>query len=356
MTRLLRIGIITIVVFVSAASVTAFGQQPLCGPDRDPLIDQLIDYLGFETSHRDALVYRGEIVHTGMVAGESLPEELAVAGVMLIVERPIEETVEVYLDDESFRTHQGVAKHGALPEGADEAGVRAALAGAGLEGDESAEARLMVASKAGGKLNLSSHEFTRFAALDPRDPVLVAEASTVYREILADRFLAFRDDGLGGIEPYDRGGKKRVSPSLELTSAIESMHFLNQHFPDFGVALRHSAGSHDTTNGHRDFWIKKTMDGRPLFALSHQVIVEQPGYAIAGDIQFFVGHSYNSMLTVIGAAACGPNTLVVAVNHTFTDQVTGFGSSVKKKIGRNKVAEEMARHFEVLRTSLHARP
>lgn len=333
----------------------SYGQGAMCGPDRDPLIDQLIEYLGFDASHRDAMVSRGEVIHTGMAAGESLPEELAVAGVMLIVKRPIEETVEVYLDDESFRTHQGVAGHGALPEGADEAGLRDALAGAALEADEFSEARLMAGVKPGEKLNLSTLEFDRLTALDPRDPALVAKASAIYRDILAGRFTSFRESGLGGIEPYDRGRKKSLSPSFELTSALESMLFLNQHFPDFGAALRHTPGSLDAGTRHRDFWIKKDMDGRPLFALSHQVIIERPGYAIAGDIQFFVGHSYNSMLTIIGAVACGENTLVVAVNHTFTDQVTGFGSSVKKQIGRKKVAEEMAGHFEVLRTSLHQR-
>jgi len=356
MTQVPRIGIITIVAIVAATSGTAFGEQPLCGPDRDPLIGQLIDYLGFETSHRDALVYRGEIIHTGMAAGESLPEELAVAGVMLIVQRPIEETVEVYLNDESFRSHQGVASFGALPEDADDARLRQVLGGAGLEADESAEARLMAGAKPGEKLNLSSREFDRLAVLDPRGLALVAKASAAYREILLGRYQAFRDGGLGGIEPYDRGRKKSVSPFSELASAIESMHFLNQHFPEFRVALRRAPVSHDATTGHRDFWIKKKIDGRPLFVLSHQVIVERPGFAIAGDIQFFVGHSYNSMMTVIGAVACGENTLVVAVNHTFTDQVTGFGSSVKKQIGRKKVAEEMAGHFDVLRTSLHSRP
>ena len=180
--------------------------------------------------------------------------------------------------------------------------------------------------------------------------------SAAYREILAHRLVEFRENGLFGIEPYARGRDKSISPSRELAAAIDSMLFLEQHFPDFVRALRHNPTTDGETGESRDFWIKKVMDGRPLFVLSHQVIVKAPTHAVAGDLQFFAGHSYNSMLTVIGAVACGTNTLVVAVNHTFTDQVTGFGSSVKKQIGRKKVAEEMAGHFEVLRASLHQRP
>lgn len=344
-----------LMIATSAAGVVS-GQQPLCGPDRDPLIDQLIAYLGFEPSHRDAMVVRGEIIHTGMAAGETLAEELAVAGVMLIVQRPMEETVEVYLNDESFRSHQGIAEHGTVPEGAEEAGVMAALQKVRFDPGELAEARLVAEAKAGPKLNLSQPEIFHLTALDPRDPSLIEKASTAYREVLTRRFLAFRENGLDRIEPYDRGRGKSVSPSDELQAAISSMRFLREHFPDFVTALRHSRGGHGAVDEHRDFWIKKRIDGRPLFVLSHQVIVDRPGYAIAGDIQFFVGHSYNAMLTVIGASACGENTLVVAVNHTFTDQVTGFGSSLKKQVGRKRVAEEMARHFEVLRTSLHSRP
>ena len=44
----------------------------------------------------------------------------------------------------------------------------------------------------------------------------------------------------------------------------------------------------------------------------------------------------------------------MAVNHTSTEQVTGLGSGIKKKVGRKVVAEEMARQFNDLRATLEA--
>jgi hypothetical protein len=43
---------------------------------------------------------------------------------------------------------------------------------------------------------------------------------------------------------------------------------------------------------------------------------------------------------------------VFAVNHTFTDQVTGFGSTVRRTVARNLVASELARQLEETRKRL----
>jgi hypothetical protein len=40
------------------------------------------------------------------------------------------------------------------------------------------------------------------------------------------------------------------------------------------------------------------------------------------------------------------------VSRFFTDRVTGFGSGLKKNIGRRQVVEAMAEHFEELRREL----
>jgi hypothetical protein len=46
-------------------------------------------------------------------------------------------------------------------------------------------------------------------------------------------------------------------------------------------------------------------------------------------------------------------SLVFAVNHTFTDQVTGIGSSVRRSIARNLVATQLAGQLEETRNRLN---
>ena len=42
-------------------------------------------------------------------------------------------------------------------------------------------------------------------------------------------------------------------------------------------------------------------------------------------------------------------TVVVYTNHTFTDQVAGFGGSVKRSIGRRMMATKLEEMFNVER-------
>lgn|GEM_PF-2184154 len=41
-----------------------------------------------------------------------------------------------------------------------------------------------------------------------------------------------------------------------------------------------------------------------------------------------------------------------AINHTFTDQVTGFASDLKRSVARKEIASRLARHLETVREKL----
>jgi hypothetical protein len=58
------------------------------------------------------------------------------------------------------------------------------------------------------------------------------------------------------------------------------------------------------------------------------------------------------MLTLVGVIPYADASLVFAVNHTFTDQVTGMGSSVRHSIARNLVASQLAQQLEETRKRL----
>jgi hypothetical protein len=58
------------------------------------------------------------------------------------------------------------------------------------------------------------------------------------------------------------------------------------------------------------------------------------------------------MLTLIGCIPTDSGTVVLSVNRLFTDQVTGFGSRLKKRVGRKQIGKAVAEHFRALREEL----
>ena len=51
------------------------------------------------------------------------------------------------------------------------------------------------------------------------------------------------------------------------------------------------------------------------------------------------------MLTIIGCMPYEGGSVVFCTNRTFTDQVTGFGSSLKRSVGRQRIEDAISEHF-----------
>lgn len=329
-------------------------QESLCGAERAKLIDQMMFHLGFDPSYKVSMVKEGRILHTAMPEFEQLPEDLVVTGAMLVIRRPMQEVVEAFLDEETLHQGQGVVQHQNIPAELADSGLATAFGGVNFVQTEGSEVEKLLEFKHGHQFNLSQEELNRFRAISSRDRAASEKVSSQYRTLMEERYKAYRQKGLRGIAPYVRKGGKIVSAAEELIAAVEAATFLRQYFPAFVTALLQYPQKQEGVTGHRYFWIKKTVEGRPVYVLCTHTLALQDSFSVAADMQFYVGHSYNALLTFIGAFDCNKDTLVVAVNHTFTEQVTGLGSSIKKKVGRKVVAEEMARQFEDLRTMLEA--
>jgi hypothetical protein len=102
------------------------------------------------------------------------------------------------------------------------------------------------------------------------------------------------------------------------------------------------------------YWFKNRLDHRPVFQLCHYMTDIRNHYAIVAELQFYVEHTYNSMLTVIGCVPYENGTVVFCINRTFTDQVAGFGSSLKRNIGRRRIEDSISKYFAKLRRMLEA--
>ena len=75
--------------------------------DLSEIVRDAMRYLDFDASLSEALM-QGEILFTGMPKLEVLDEEIAVAGAMLIINRPMADIVEVVLSGATFRAHSNL--------------------------------------------------------------------------------------------------------------------------------------------------------------------------------------------------------------------------------------------------------
>ena len=70
--------------------------------------------------------------------------------------------------------------------------------------------------------------------------------------------------------------------------------------------------------------------------------------------QYYVGNTYNSQAIGAWAVTVEDGTFVIYANATYTDQVTGALTRLKRSVGRGQVAKGLRAHFEKLRADVEA--
>ncbi len=321
-------------------------------PSVQPFIDDAMVELGFDPAQKTDLESR-KILSVGLADIERQPNELTVGAVMMLVRRPLDVVAEALVNDASFRVNTDVLEYRTIGDGSESReAIEAAFRGIAYTEEESAEAVKLLRVKAGSEFNFSSGEIAAFRSIDDAENDARESVSSKMADVLRGRFLAYLENGLESVEPYARSGKKSASPRRELTVAFSALELLERHFPAFYMTLLRFPERLPNDTLSRFYWMKRKSGGRPAFVLVHRLEQYRGDYVVAAELQFYVGHSYNSMLTLIACVPTEEGTLVLSINRLFTDQVTGLGSSLKKKFGRRQVVEAMAEHFEELREEL----
>ncbi len=336
---------------ITSLQLTFAGSDSILPP---VTIEQIMQHLGFDQSQKQALL-NGKILSTGMPAKEKMREELAVAAVMLVVRAPMEKVVASFLDGESFRQNSDIIEYQMIRDSA-KAGAPAQkkFKTIAFTRKESTEVKKLLEFRGGSTFNLGKDEIDRFQGIDSKDPAVRDKVSAVYRRILLKRYEAYLSGGLEAVKPYERSRGQRSYPRRELTVATGSIKLLENHFHKFYTSLLKYPESVSRGSQSEFYWFKNRLDDRPTFQLSHYIGDIRDHYGIIAEIQFYVGHTYNSMLTVIGCVPYEGGTVVFSMNRTFTDQVTGFGSNLKRSVGRRRIEDAISDHFKKLRTMLES--
>lgn len=227
-----------------------------------------------------------------------------------------------------------------------------AFADVGFTADEADEVKKLLQAKAGNTFNFSQEElgWVREAAAGGDEPAQAA--AKVMRRVLANRYLAYRKSGLDGLAPYARGGKDLSRPGTELAATTEAMPVVRKRLPEFYSAYRHYPKTDGKGVHNRFFWEKKSIDGRPMFSVRHELVEDRPDYAAIGIRDFYIDNNLDAFQVAIALVPYGSQTLVVLVNQTYTEQVSGAKRMVGVHIGRSMVESNTRPLFEKLQKAL----
>jgi hypothetical protein len=211
------------------------------------------------------------------------------------------------------------------------------------------EAANFLAATPGSQFNLSTQEFQTIQAANSAQP---GAASQLYQAILLQRWQAYRQNGLNGIAPYDRGDGTEANPGGELQTATQNNSVLASYFPELYNAWLNYPSALPAGAEERFFWLNHQVQSRPTAILGHRAMLSTSNGEVILSRQFYAGHSYNSNQLTIACLPYLNGSLVFYANKTFTDQVAGFGSSFKHSIGDEQERSEMTKILNSLSNAL----
>jgi len=210
---------------------------------------------------------------------------------------------------------------------------------AGVKLDVS-EVKAYQKAKAGEALNLSTQEIEAFEGLAGK-PAADVEAQA--RKSLFERTQAYQKSGLDGLAPYARDGKAR-SPAEELRAASNASKAAKSLAPSFFETLLDYPKKPEGYS-EKFTWMRYKAHDTPVFILTHAFAVQEGDAFAVCQRQFYVSASYNTEQALALFAPAEGGTLVVYVNRTSTDAVTGFGGGAKRSIGEKVLASQLRALF-----------
>lgn len=297
-----------------------------------PTADQLLADAGLSDGDKQR-VLNGEFVSVSL-AGVS-DRDISVSIVFRVNPSPDSLSKQIVAGELTSADPQ-VKVHGTLSGN----GSLADLAALRISGDE---AQALRRAKGGTALNLGTAEIAAFNALGSGDQQAVQRK---FQEVLLARHRAYRASGLAGIVPYDRGGGSTTDVAGELRKASEGAKGLRKYMPAFHAVLLGYPKAKVPGMSESFHWATYDVSGTPTHVLTHILAAAEGAARTVVQRQYYVSTGYNSEQAVAGFLPVQGGTVVIYAGHAFTDQVAGFGGSMKVGIGRRVMAEKLTKMFE----------
>jgi hypothetical protein len=325
-------------VFVLVAVFAVFPGFTGANDDLSPSFDEVISLLKMDPSvKRRALA--GEIVM--LDRDNSIENELALA-LVAVVKRPYNEVINAVKGNRLFQFNGYILDFVEIKGSPDESKFQ----GLGFTTSDTDEGWALLEAKAGNSSNLSTEEIARFQKLRAEvvgldDAAFIDSVNKVVRTSLAERLRRYQAMGLGGITTYQRSREETSSPAEELITATRAMEDMKRYAPEFFNILQNFPDAQLTDVEHRFYVFKANIEGRTGFILSHRIYFFGTEFTMLAERHIYTPHSYNSLQLIAGIIPHEDSSVLFYGNRTYTDQVTGLGSSMKHSVGGEIMAEEI---------------
>ncbi|NWF73925.1 MAG: hypothetical protein HXY51_12900 [Nitrospirae bacterium] len=312
-----------------------------------PGAEELLQELHLSDSDRQG-IREGKIVTWSATEGSD--RELALGMAMLAKTKP-ENLVALFREAAAFKHVSLITAFGKI-EGA---GTVADFAGVKLAPNGEKEARRYLEAKPGDELNLDGKEIAAFRALkaaSKEGAVPIQKVEALIREGLLARYQAYHAKGLAGIAPYARTSGRQTFPSDELSIATRESPLVAKYLPSVFHALLNypSIKLKEAEELEEQFyWVTIEVFGRPTYVLSHHLRFQIGEAIVLVDRHYYASHDYNALQQGAMALPAKDDTLVTFLSRVSTDQVAGFGSSVKHPVSRVLMAPYLKDLLEALR-------
>ncbi len=210
-------------------------------------------------------------------------------------------------------------------------------------------AQTLTNASAGESLNLGANEITAFNALQGGTQQAILQQ---LQQMLLARYQAYKTSGLAGITPYARGGGS-TDVAADLRKASQAAKGLQKYLPGFQQVLLGFPQATVPGMQQNFLWLNYNIDGATTFVLTHTLAATDGAARAVVQRQYYVSTGYNAEQAVAGFLPVQEGTVVAYTNHTFTDQVAGFGGSLKRSIGRRMMATKLKAMFDTARGQVH---
>ena len=338
---MLRLGILTFLSIGITSVVSFMPPEAHAGPN----VEQVLADLPLSDGEKSQIM-EGEIVQ--WTTTESSEREVVVGKAVLVRGKQPNETIEIFRQGIGLTLDPDVRAFGKITG----KGTTTDFAGVMLEPNGESEADRYLEAEPGDELNLSSNEISGLKALNVKGQNAADKKKVVeklLRTQLLARYQSYHAEGLTGIPPYARGRGKEVWATDELVKATLAAKVLAKHAPDFFEVLLKYPNAKPPGLEEWYYWVNYEVSSRPNFILSHRLALQAADSFIVGERHFFVSHEYNSLQAVGGLLSTKEGALAIYLYRVSTDQVAGFGSSIKRAAARMLMGKQIGRLFEKLR-------
>ncbi len=306
-------------------------------------VDQAFEQLPFSDSEKKRIL-KGELVTTKIK--ETSDRELATGMAFWIKITPAELN-KLFLKGAYMDLPEPVKMHGVLPANASIKDFSSAV----FSASETDEIQRYLNAAPGNDLNMDSTEIKAFKTIKDNNPNSAKSKTAVEEQLhalLLKRYQAYRKGGLSSIAPYIRDNDKLYYLGKDFIKATQAARFARKFYPDFYRTVLKYPSIDDADIQERYFWIKLISQNRPTFVLNHRIsLSDGKNYAVLSR-QFYASQSYNGQQELAVFIPIEQGTLVLYVNRTNTDEVTGFGSGTKHLFGTRILAKTLTQFFQDL--------